>query len=400
MTRHHVEDVVENGEYSHGRKVVELERALAEHTGARHVIGVNSGTDALVLLLRACGLGAGDEVVVPAFPSAATAACVVLAGGTPVFADVEPDGYGISPASVAAVATPRTRFVVPAHPFHHTADLTGVREVADRLGLAVVEDSAEAIGMRYGGRHAGLHGFGGVLSFFPTGTLGALGDAGAVITDDPRVAEVVSALRHHGRPVATAGSPPAVDPAAALPGLSSRMDDVQAAVLLAKLGRLEQDIRRRAELAARYTARLTGVPGVRKLPEVRPRAEAVRGVARAYVAEFARRDELAEHLAARGVGTETRYPLPPHLQPCFAHLGHAPGDFPNAEAACGHALALPLYPDLTEEQVDRVCAEIRDFYAASDLHLSAPRLSFPHLTSPHLTSPHLPAPAANRGSRR
>ncbi|GAA2685601.1 MULTISPECIES: DegT/DnrJ/EryC1/StrS family aminotransferase [Actinosynnema] len=377
MTRHHVEDVVENGEYSHGRKVVELERALAEHTGARHVIGVNSGADALVLLLRACGLGAGDEVVVPAFSSGATATSVVLAGGTPVFADVEPDGYGICPASVAAVATGRTRFVVPAHLFHHTADLTGVRAVADRLGLAVVEDSAEAIGMRYGGEHAGLHGFGGVLSFSPTSTLGALGDAGAVVTDDPRVAEIVSALRHHGRPGPSAG---AIDTAAALPGVNSKMDDVQAAVLLAKLGRLEQDVRRRAELAARYTAGLTGVPGVRKLPEVLPRAEAVRGVFHGYVAEFARRDELAEHLAARGIGAETRYPLPAHLQPCFAHLGHAPGDFPNAEAASRHALALPLYPDLTEEQVDRVCAEVRDFHAASGLHLSAP--------------------TANRGSRR
>ncbi|WP_443217733.1 DegT/DnrJ/EryC1/StrS family aminotransferase [Saccharothrix sp. CCNWYY140] len=347
-------DVVRNGKYSHGGKVAELERALADYTGARHVVGVGSGTDALVLLLRACGLRPGDEVVVPAFSFIATASSVVLAGGRPVFADVEPDGYGLSAASVAAVAGPRTRFVMPVHLFHHPADMAAI----SALGLTVVEDSAEAIGMRHGGTHAGLLGAGGVLSFFPTKTLGAIGDAGAVLTDDPAIAETVGALRHHGRFGHTLDNFPAINTTTGVVGQNSKMDDLQAAVLLAKLGRLEADVRRRAELAARYTERLTGVPGVRKLPAARP---GVRGVFYVYVVEVDRRDELAAHLAARGVETEVYYPTPLHLQPCFADLGHAPGDFPHAEAACRHALALPLYPDLPITAVDRVCAEITDF---------------------------------------
>ncbi|MFE9748097.1 DegT/DnrJ/EryC1/StrS family aminotransferase [Saccharothrix saharensis] len=361
-TRRHIVEVIQNGKYSHGRKVVELESALAAYTGAAHVIGVNSGTDALVLLLRACGLRPGDEVVVPAFSFIASASSVVLAGGRPVFADIEPDGYGLDPASVAAVAGPRTRFVMPVHLFHHLADLTGLAEVARRLGLTVVEDSAEAIGMRYQGVHAGLHGAGGVLSFFPTKTLGALGDAGAVITNDPGIAETVSALRHHGRFGRTIDNFPGIATGTGVVGVNSKMDDVQAAVLLAKLDRLEADIRRRAVLARRYAEGLAGVPGVRKLPSVLPRRASVRGVFYVYVVEVDRRDDLAAHLAARGIGTETYYPSPLHLQPCFADLGHRPGDFPHAEAACARTLALPLYPDLPPGDVDRVCAEIRSFY--------------------------------------
>ncbi|MFD0202880.1 DegT/DnrJ/EryC1/StrS family aminotransferase [Saccharothrix carnea] len=355
-------DVIQNGKYSHGRKVAELESALAAYTGAAHVVGVNSGTDGLVLLLRACGLRPGDEVVVPAFSFVASASSVVLAGGRPVFADIEPDGYGLDPASVAAVTGARTRFVMPVHLFHHLADLTGLGEVARRLDLTVVEDSAEAIGMRHDGVHAGLVGAGGVLSFFPTKTLGALGDAGAVITDDPEIAERVSALRHHGRFGRTIDDFPGIATETGAVGVNSKMDDVQAAVLLAKLDRLEADIRRRAVLARRYAEGLAGVPGVRELPSVLPRRASVRGVFYVYVIEVDRRDELAAHLAGRGIGTETYYPLPLHLQPCFADLGHRPGDFPNAEQACRRTLALPLYPDLPLGDVDRVCAEIRSFY--------------------------------------
>ncbi|WP_372452241.1 DegT/DnrJ/EryC1/StrS family aminotransferase [Saccharothrix obliqua] len=352
--------MVRNGKFSHGHKVAELERALADYTGARHVVGVNSGTDALVLLLRAAGLRPGDEVVVPAFSFIATASSVVLAGGRPVFADIEPTGYGISPGSVAAVAGPRTRFVMPAHLFWHTADMTALHAVARDRGLTVVEDSAESIGVHHDGVHAGRLGVGGVLSFFPTKTLGALGDAGAVLTDDPDIAEAVGALRHHGRFGRTLDHFPGIATATGAPGVNSKMDDIQAAVLLAKLGRLDEDIDRRAALAARYTERLAGVPGVRRLPSVRP---GVRGVFYVYVIEVERRDELVAHLAARGIGTETYYPTPLHLQPCFAGHGHRSGDFPNAEAACRRTVALPLYPDLPEAGVDAVCAAVEGFYA-------------------------------------
>ncbi|MFE9422642.1 DegT/DnrJ/EryC1/StrS family aminotransferase [Kitasatospora sp. NPDC006697] len=352
-------EVLDDGKFSHGRQVAELERALAEYTGARHVIGVNSGTDALVLLLRAAGLAPGDEVVVPAFSFAASATSVVLAGGRPVFADIDPATYGLDPAAAEAALTGRTRFVMPVHLFCRTADLAGLGALAGRRGLTVVEDSAEAIGMRVGGRHAGLFGAGGVLSFFPTKTLGAIGDAGAVLTDDDAIAATVDALRHHGRPGRTIGDFRTINTASSLPGFNSKMDDLQAAVLLAKLTRLDADIARRAELAAGYEERLAGVPGVLRRPPV----GGVEGqVFYVYLIETERRDELAAHLAAHGVETEVYYPSTLPAQPCFAELGHRPGQFPHAEAACRRTLALPLHPELSEGQLDAVCDLIRAFH--------------------------------------
>jgi UDP-2-acetamido-2-deoxy-ribo-hexuluronate aminotransferase len=356
--RANLDRVVDRGKYSHGRQVAEFETALAAWTGARHVIAVNSGTDALVLLLRAAGLAPGDEVVVPAYSFVATASSVVLARGRPVFADIDPGSYALDPGAAAAAVTPRTRMVLPAHLFCQLADLAALRDVARRGGLALVEDSAEAVGMRADGVHAGLFGAGGVLSFFPSKTLGAIGDAGAILTDDPDVAATADALRHHGRSGRTLDNFPGINNPTVVPGVNSKMDDIQAAVLLAKLTRLDRDIARRARLAAAYTERLRGAPGVLRLPA--PRQDPVYYV---YLIEVEHRDELAGWLAARGIGTETYYPVPLHLQPCFAGLGHRRGEFPHAEAACRHALALPLYPDLPDGAVDVVCDAIRDFYA-------------------------------------
>ncbi|NYH54660.1 dTDP-4-amino-4,6-dideoxygalactose transaminase [Nocardiopsis arvandica] len=355
--------VMDRGKFSHGAMVAEFERALARWTGARHVVGVNSGTDALVLLLRAAGLRPGEEVIVPAYTFVATASAVVLAGGVPVFADIEERGYGIDPRSVDAVATPRTRMVMPVHLFDRLADMEGVQEVARRRGLTVLEDSAEAIGMRLRGVHAGLLGAGGVLSFFPAKTLGAIGDAGALLTDDALLAETARALRHHGRSGRTLDDFPGIANPTVVPGCNSKMDDIQAAVLLAKLTRLDAGIARRAELSARYDSRLRGVSGIRAVPgDTAPHPGGGR-VVYVHLVEAEERDGLVDHLTAAGIGTETYYPVPLHLQPCFAHLGHVPGDFPRAEAACEAAVALPLHPDLTDAQVDRVCDEIEDFYA-------------------------------------
>ncbi len=361
--REHLLELLDAGKLSHGPKVAELERALAEWTGARHVVAVNSGTDALVLLLRACGLQAGDEVVVPAFSFVASASSVVLAGGRPAFADVDPVTYALDPDSLLAAITPRTRFVMPVHLFCQMADMDAILEIAADRELTVVEDSAEAIGMRWNGVHAGLLGAGGVLSFFPSKTLGALGDAGAILTDDAQVAEAAAALRIHGRGGATVDDYDAIANATELVGVNSKMDDLQAAVLLTRLATLHEDIARRAQLAAAYDERLRGVPGVLALPTVVARRAATNPVHYVYVVELQERDELVDHLAARGVQTEVYYPRPLHLQPCFADLGHRAGDFPNAERACRHALALPLYPDLSLDDVDRVCSLIRDFYA-------------------------------------
>ncbi|WP_223281006.1 DegT/DnrJ/EryC1/StrS family aminotransferase [Streptomyces antnestii] len=359
--RRHLTEVAGSGKFSHGQKVAEFERALAAYTGARHAVAVNSGTDALVLLLRAAGLRPGDEVVVPAFTFVASASSVVLAGGRPVFADIDPVSYALDPESVAAAITPRTRFVMPVHLFCQMADMDALAGVAADHGLTIVEDSAEAIGMRWNGKHAGLLGAGGVLSFFPTKTLGALGDAGAVLTDDDRIAETVGALRHHGRFGPTLGDFRRISTETTQAGQNSKADDIQAAVLLAKLDRLDADIARRAELAAAYTERLATVPGILRLPTVVARTSATNPVYYVYLIEVRHRDALAAFLAQRGIGTETYYPVPLHRQPCFAQLGYDEGDFPHAEAACRRTLALPFHPDLTMDQVDHVCETIRAF---------------------------------------
>jgi dTDP-4-amino-4,6-dideoxygalactose transaminase len=361
LVRAHLNDVMDRGKYSHGRKVAEFEAALAEWTGARHVVGVNSGTDALVLLLRACGLQPGDQVIVPAFSFIATGSSVVLARGEPVFADIDPVTYAIDPESVAQAVTPRTRMVMPVHLFCQMADMHSVLGVAERHGLTVVEDSAEALGMRWDGIHAGLLGAGGVLSFFPTKTLGTIGDAGAILTDDPQVAQMAAALRHHGRSGPTLDNFPLISTATTVCGVNSKMDDIQAAVLMAKLTRVSYDIGRREQLAAAYTERLQDAPGVVRLPTI-ARAAATNPVFYVYLIEVERRDNLAVYLADQGVHTETYYPTPLHLQPCFADLGYSQGDFPHAEAACERAIALPLYPDLSLRDIDRVCDVIRRFY--------------------------------------
>lgn len=358
-------EVADSGKFSHGAQVAQLEHLLADYTGAAHVVGVNSGTDALILLLRACGLGAGDGVLVPAFTFVATATSVVHAGGRPQFTDIDPVTYQMCTDAAARAITSRTRAVMPVHLFDRMADVAAFTALADRHGLTLVEDSAEAIGMRRKGKHAGRHGVGGVLSFFPSKTLGALGDAGAVLTDDPQIAATVAALRHHGRPGATVGDFPAIKTGSTLAGVNSKMDDIQAAVLIAKLSTLEHDIARRAELAAAYTERLSGVPGVRRVPGPVADGRDDRDVCYVYVAEVEERDRLADALAAAGIGTEVYYPVPLHLQPCFAGLGHRPGDFPHAEDACRRTIALPLYPDLTVAAVDRVCAEIRRHYTGA-----------------------------------
>jgi dTDP-4-amino-4,6-dideoxygalactose transaminase len=364
ITRH-LNDVFDRGKFSHGRKVEQLEQAIAEYTGARFAVAVNNGTDALTLLLRAAGVGPGDEVVVPAFTFVASASSVALAGARPVFADIDPVTYGIDPDSAAAAVTPRTTAIMPVHLFNQLCDMAGVLEVASRHQLTVLEDSAEAIGMRWDGKHAGLLGAGGVLSFFPTKTLGAIGDAGMIITDDPELAERAGMLRHHGRIGRTIDHIAGISNLSGASGTNSKMDDIQAAVLLAKLPHLDNDIAKRARLAAAYDERLRGVPGVLKTPTVVPRPVPADPVHYVYLIEAERRDDLVAHLTAQGIGTEVYYPVPLHAQPVFADLGYRAGQFPHAEAACRQTVGLPFYADLTDDGVDRVSEAIREFYTGS-----------------------------------
>ncbi|AKH82319.1 aminotransferase DegT [Streptomyces sp. CNQ-509] len=360
----HVNAVFDRGKYSHGRQVGQLERAVAEYTGARHALGVNSGTDALVLLLRAAGIGPGDEVIVPAFTFFATASSVTMAGARPVFADITADGdYALDAGSAEALVTERTKAVMPVHLFHQLAAMDRLTELARRHDLKLLEDSAEGIGMRWDGVHAGLLGAGGVLSFFPTKTLGALGDAGMILTDDDDIAQQAAILRHHGRMGKTLDHIAGISNLSGVSGTNSKMDDVQAAVLLAKLTRLDADIARRRELAAAYDERLRGQEGIHSLPRLVPRPAQADPVFYVYLIEVEKRDELVEFLTARGIGTETYYPRPLHLQPCYAGPEHPEGSLPVAERTCKRTLALPFYPDLTEDQVDIVCGAVADFYA-------------------------------------
>ncbi|MCM6773133.1 DegT/DnrJ/EryC1/StrS family aminotransferase [Nocardia sp. CDC159] len=358
-----VEAVFDRGKYSHGRQVAQLERAVADYTGAEFAVAVNSGTDALVLLLRALGIGPGDEVIVPAYSFFASASAVALVHATPVFADITDTGdYALDLDAAAARITERTRAVMPVHLFHQLADLDALVAFARRHGIELLEDSAEAIGMRWNGKHAGRHGRGGVLSFFPTKTLGALGDAGMVITDDAAVAAEVQMLRHHGRMGRTVDHIAGISNLSGVSGTNSKTDDIQAAVLLAKLARLDADIARRARLAAAYDERLAGIDAVVRTPRVVPRNAKTDPVFYVYLIEAQRRDELAEYLTARGIGTEIYYPRPLPLQPCFAGARNSADEFPNAVAAAGRAIALPFYPDLTERDVDAVCSAISEFY--------------------------------------
>ncbi|MBF6062116.1 DegT/DnrJ/EryC1/StrS family aminotransferase [Nocardia terpenica] len=361
--RKNVDAVFDRGKYSHGQQVAQLERAIADYTGARFALGVNSGTDALVLLLRALGVGPGDEVIVPAYTFFATASAVALVHATPVFADITADGdYAMDLDSAAAAVTARTRAVLPVHLFHQLADLQALTAFARRHGIDLIEDSAEAIGMRWNGIHAGLHGRGGVLSFFPTKTLGALGDAGMVITDDPDIADRVQTLRHHGRMGRTVDHIAGISNLSGSSGTNSKMDDIQAAILLAKLTTLDADIDRRAALAARYDERLAGIDGVLRTPRVLPRTADTNPVFYVYLIEVERRDELAEYLTVQGIGTEIYYPRPLPEQPCFANERNTPDKFPHATAASRRAIALPFYPDLTEHDIDVVCDTISAFY--------------------------------------
>ncbi|KYG03866.1 aminotransferase DegT [Sorangium cellulosum] len=350
-----IDELFAGGSFTDGALVRRLERRIALFTEARHTIACGNATDALTIMLMAAGVGPGDEVIVPSFSFFASASSIAHAGAKPVFVDIDPVTYAMDPAQISAAVTRHTRAVMPVHLFTQMADMPTIVDVARLHGLLVLEDSAEGIGMWLGGQHAGLIGDAGVLSFFPTKTLGAFGDAGMVLTNDDRLAEAARMLRNHGQ---REGEPQVYRRL----GFNSRMDSLQAAILLARLGRLPQEIARRAQLAALYDRGLAGLSASVSTPRIRRRPEGAGPVYYVYLIECEQRDALASHLAAEGIGTETYYPVPLHLQPCFRGLGYVRGDMPVAERACTRTLGLPMYPDMTAGQVERVCGAIADFF--------------------------------------
>lgn len=350
-----VDELFTDGSFVNGTLVRRLEEQLRLFTGARHAVACGNATDALAIMLTAAGIGPGDEVIVPSFSFFASASAVVHVGARPVFVDIEPETYAMNPAKLAAAITPRTRAIMPVHLFSQMADMPTLIEIANRHGLRVLEDSAEGIGMWLCGRHAGLLGDAGVLSFFPTKTLGSFGDAGMLLTNDDQLAEVALTLRNHGQKE----NMPHVYHRL---GFNSRMDSIQAAILLAGLARVPENIARRAQIADQYSRQLAALAPMVATPRFQARAYPANQVFYVYLIECDRRDELALYLDERGIGTEIYYPRPLHLQPCFADLGYQRGDMPIAERACERTLGLPLYPDLTSEQVAAVCAVIAHFY--------------------------------------
>ena len=334
-----------------GAQVRQLEAEICAYTGARFAVSTGNATDSLIISLMALDVGPGDEVIVPCYSFFASVSSILHVGATPVFVDIEPDSYSLDTALIEQRITARTRALMPVHLFRQMADMDAVLALARRHGLQVVEDSAEGIGMRHGGVHAGLLGDIGVLSFFPTKTLGALGDAGMILTQDAALAERARQIADNGRDASGL---------AQRAGFNSRMDDLQALYLRLQLPHLEADIRWRAQCAQFYEGRLAPLAGVQP-PRIRQRATSQRVVDYVYLIQTGRRDELERHLAEQGVGTEVYYPMPLHLQPACKHLGGRLGDFPVAEAASRRALGLPMHADLTEADIEQVCRLIIEF---------------------------------------
>jgi dTDP-4-amino-4,6-dideoxygalactose transaminase len=333
-----------------GQNVKAFEKEFAAFCGAKHALGVANGTEALMLALRACDVGEGDEVITAANTFIATAEAVTSTGAQVVFADVNPDTYNIEVSEIEHRITPKTKAIIPVHLYGQPADMDPINEIARKHGLRVIEDAAQAHGAEYNGRRAGNLGEVACFSFYPGKNLGAYGDSGAVVTNDPEIARKIGMLRNHGR---------AEKHEHQMEGLNSRMDEIQGAVLRVKLRHLSDwnDLRRtKAEL---YNRLLEDVDVT-----VPVAADNVQHVYHLYVIRTTKRNALRTHLGDNGISTGIHYPRPLHLQPAYRHLNHSEGDFPISEAYSRQILSLPMCPELSEEGIERVCSEIKVFLAA------------------------------------
>ncbi|MFE0028437.1 DegT/DnrJ/EryC1/StrS family aminotransferase [Amycolatopsis sp. NPDC059021] len=336
--------VLRSGWYLLGPEVEAFEAEFAAYCGAAHCVTVGSGGDALTLILRALGIGTGDEVIVPAHTFIATWLAVSDVGATPVPVEPDPATFTMDPARIEAAITPRTQAILPVHLYGHPADLDTVRAIADRHGLAVVEDAAQAPGAVHNGRRIGAAPSTVAFSFYPGKNLGALGDSGAVVTSDRQLADKVRLLRNYGSRVKYRHE---------VLGTNSRTDELQAAVLRVKLARLDEWNARRARVADRYLAGLKGLD--LDLPEVASWAEHAWHL---FVVRAADRDALAARLGEAGVGTLVHYPVAVHASPAYQPLGLGP--FPLSERLAGEVLSLPIGPHLTDDQVGAVISAVRD----------------------------------------
>jgi dTDP-4-amino-4,6-dideoxygalactose transaminase len=339
-----VSSVFENAQFVLGEAVAGFERECASYVGVEHAIGVNSGTSALHLALLAAGVGPGDEVVTVPFTFVATVAAILYAGARPVFVDVDPESLTMDPGRLEAAITPRTKAVIPVHLYGQAADMDPILEIAQRRGVAVIEDAAQAIGAQYKGRRAGSMGDLGCFSFYPGKNLGACGEGGMVVTGNADYARVIRMLRDWGQDVRYHH---------VLKGFNYRLEGLQGAILRVKLAHLDDWTERRRAHAACYDALFdrTGVPSVREMAWGRH-------VYHIYAIRSTLRDSLRQALQRAGVETGLHYPIPVHLQPAYADLGYKEGDFPHAERAAREVLSLPMFPELTSQQVQAAAGAV------------------------------------------
>ncbi len=355
-----IAEVMESQHFILGPKVEECEKAIAQYSGCSHAVGVSSGTDALLACLMAENIGPGDEVITTPYTFFATVGAIARVGATPVFVDIDPVTYNLDTNQISAKVTGKTRAIIPVHLYGQMADMDTVMDIAEKHGLVVIEDAAQAIGAEYKGRRAGSIGHYGCFSFFPSKNLGAAGDGGMIVTKDAGRTEKLKCLRAHG-------SKPKYHHKVV--GGNFRLDALQAAIVAAKLQHLDEWTAGRQRNAKKYDQLFAGaglavVSGKSSLVGL-PSIVTDRHIFNQYVIRVTDRDQLQAALQQRKIGTEVYYPVPMHLQECFAYLGHGIGSFPESEGAARETVALPIYPELSEAQLKYVVESIREFFTIS-----------------------------------
>lgn len=339
--------VLETGAFALGPAVADFEKQFAPYCGAALAAGVNTGTSALHLAMLALGIGRGDEVIAPAMTFVATVSAIDYTGARPVLVDVDPGTCTLDPAKIEAAITPRTKAILPVHLYGQCADMDPILEIARKHGLPVIEDAAQAHGAEYKGRRAGSMGIMGCFSFYPGKNLGAYGEGGAVVTNDPALDKTIRMLRDWGTEKRYHHD---------LKGFNYRMEGIQGAVLGVKMKYIEDWTEKRRAAARLYRGRLAGLPGVRLPVEAADR----RHVYHVFAVFVKNRDEVAGKMQAAGVGVGIHYPIPVHLQKCFAELGYTRGDFPVAEQIAAEELSLPIYPEITPVQIREVVVALEN----------------------------------------
>jgi dTDP-4-amino-4,6-dideoxygalactose transaminase len=341
--------VLNRGNFILGNEVMEFERKIAEYLGVKHAIGVASGTDALQIALMAIGLKPGDEVITTPFTFVATAEAIALLGGKPVYVDIDKKTYNINPELIEEKITEKTKAIIPVHLYGQPAEMDKIIDIARRYNLYVIEDSAQALGAEYKGRKVCTFGDLACISFFPTKNLGAFGDAGMIVTNNDELAEKVRMIRVHGSRVRYNHE---------ILGVNSRLDTLQASVLLVKLRYLDGWNDRRAEIAKKYTDGLFNIDGL-VTPYCQPDSK---HIYHQYTIKTKQRDELAQFLKEKGIQTAVHYPIPLHLQKAFSYLGYKKGDFPISEECASGVLSLPMFPELKDDEIEYIIESIQQFF--------------------------------------